>query len=69
METKSTTPLPQPCAEVSIQIGQAISAIEAVGRTNWSLKENCLITLNNHLGNLQNQYAKNCSGSDQPPKS
>jgi hypothetical protein len=58
----------QPCTEIAIQIGQTIAAIETVGRTEWELKNNCLKTLQNHLGNLQNQYASNCSGGKQTPK-
>jgi hypothetical protein len=67
MGTKPTLVL-QPCAEVSIQIGQAISAIEAVSRMDWELKGSCLNTLQGYLGSLQDQYAKNCSGSKPQPK-
>ena len=58
MGTKSA-PIP-PCAEISIQIGQTMSAIESVQRSEWSLKESCVKTLSGHLGDLQNQFSKNC---------
>jgi hypothetical protein len=44
MGTKPTLVL-QPCPEVAIQIDPAIAAIEAVGRSDWDLKESCLNTL------------------------
>lgn len=67
MGTKAV-PFQQPCVEVAIQIGQAMSAIEAVSRSNWESKGKCLDTLQGHLGNLQNQYEKNCSGGNQSSK-
>jgi len=57
------TPIQQPCPEVSLQIGQAISAMEAIAGTNWEFRDSCMATLNQRLFQLQIQYANNCSGS------
>ena len=62
------TPVHQPCAEVAIQIGQTISAMEAVGRFPWEHQQSCLNTLSQQLGQLQSVYEKTCldSGPTKP---
>jgi hypothetical protein len=62
------TPVPQPCIAISVGIGQTISAIEAVARTEWSLRDSCLEVLQQHLSNLQNEYSSNCSGGKSKSK-
>jgi hypothetical protein len=46
-----------------MQIGQTISAIEAVGRFPWEHQQSCLNTLSHQLGQLQSVYEKTCLSS------
>ena len=70
MEPKPA-PILQPCTQTSLEIGQAINAIEAVGRMPaWDQQASCLKNLELYLGQLQNTYRTNCSGTGvkQTPK-
>jgi hypothetical protein len=53
----------QPCVETSLQIGQAITCIESVGRLpDGPLKTSITNNLEKYLGALQNEYSTNCLG-------
>lgn len=62
MEPKAARIL-QPCVVSSLEIGQAITALEAVGRLPpGDLQASMTTTLEKYLGSLQNEYRTNCLG-------
>jgi|GEM_PF-6094489 len=71
MEPKAARIL-QPCVVSSLEIGQAISALEATRRLPpGELQASVTATLENYLGSLQNEYRTNClekSGTGGVPK-
>ncbi len=56
-------PVNQPCAQISIQIGQAIAALEAIGRMPQGEMQSSLTqNLEQYLGMLQAEYKATCFG-------
>jgi hypothetical protein len=56
-------PINQPCAQISLQIGQAIAALEAIGRMpSGEMQTSLAQNLEQHLGALQSEYEANCLG-------
>jgi hypothetical protein len=51
-----------PCAEISLQIGQAIMAIEIAQRLPPDVQASVMPALERHLESLENQYGQDCLG-------
>ncbi len=56
-------PINQPCTQLSIQIGQAITALEAVSRMPpGEMQSSMTANLEKYLGTLQSEYETTCLG-------
>jgi len=51
-----------PCVERALEIGQAITALEAVGRMSGESRASLTTNLEQYLGSLQSEYRTNCLG-------
>ncbi len=56
-------PINEPCVQISIQIGQTMTALEAVSRMNPGEMQSSLTqNLERYLGSLQSEYQSTCLG-------
>ena len=64
MEAKAAVqqrPVLQPCTQIALEIGQAMSAIQSFERMpNWPGKASALLALEQHLGQLEGEYERDC---------